>query len=69
VLACLGTKEGKVLVFKISSNGSEKVLESKGGLSYGAISGIDVTSSADKIIASSVSGEILTFDLLDNLSA
>lgn len=52
---------------KIASSGTSKILESKGGISYGAITGLDVTPEAERIIVSNKSGEILTFELLSNL--
>ena len=52
---------------KIHSTGSVKVFETRGGLSYGAITSIDVGRGAEKIIAGTESGEILTFKLLENL--
>jgi len=36
-LICLGTKEGKVVVYKVSSTVSKKLIESRGGVSFGAI--------------------------------
>lgn len=68
VLACIGTKEGKVLAYKIHSQGQSKRFETKGGLSYGAITALDVQMNAEQIIAASSSGEILTFNLIENLN-
>ena len=36
-LVCVGTKEGKVVAFKISSTSNKKMIESRGGVSFGAI--------------------------------
>jgi len=43
VLAVVGSKEGKVLFMNISSNGYQKMAETRGGVAYGAISAIDVS--------------------------
>ena len=66
-LVCIGTKEGKVVAYKISSTVGQKLIESRGGVSYGAITSIDCTPNGDTVVASSESGEILTFDLLEKL--
>lgn len=42
VLACVGTKEGKLLMIKVSSTGSQRLAETKSGLSYGAITAVEI---------------------------
>jgi hypothetical protein len=69
VIILTGTKEGKVLIHKVSSSISQKLAESKPGVSYGGISAIDVSSSQDKLIAASESGEIFTIDILTNIES
>lgn len=64
---CIGTKEGKVVAYKISSTTNKKLIESRGGVSFGAITALDCTPNGDTVVASSESGEILTFDLLEKL--
>lgn len=67
MLACVGTKEGTVQLYKVDSQGYHKVSQSRSGLSYGAVMAIDVSPQAEKLIATSQSGEILTFNLLEHL--
>lgn len=43
LLAVLGTKEGKVLVYRIGTASNNKLLSSKAGVCFGAITAIDVT--------------------------
>ena len=68
VLALIGTKEGKVLSYKISSSGNVKLAETRGGLSYGGISAIDVSVSLDKLVAATESGELFTADITSNVA-
>jgi hypothetical protein len=63
----VGTKEGKVLTYKISSAGSQKLTETRGGLSYGAISALDVSTAIDKMVAATESGELFTADIVANI--
>lgn len=67
VLALVGTKEGKVLTYKISSAGGQKLAETRGGLCYGGISALDVSTAIDKFVAATESGEIFTADIVSNI--
>ncbi len=67
VLAFIGTKEGKVLIEKISSAGTARLRETKNGIAYGGISGIDVCSDQDKMVATTETGEIFLIDILTNI--
>ena len=69
VLAVIGTKDCKVLAYKISSSGSSKMGETRAGLSYGAISAIDINTEVDKFVVASEAGELFTADLTRNLSS
>ena len=62
--ACIGTKEGKVLFFRIDSANSHKMGESKGGASFGAITSVDVSQGAEHCAVGTESGEIMTFNIL-----
>lgn len=64
VLALVGTKAGKVLTYKISSSGNQRLSETRSGLSYGAISAIDVSTSLDKVVVATESGELFTANIL-----
>ena len=66
-LVCVGTKEGKVVAFKISSTSNKKMIESRGGVSFGAIQAIDSTPNGEAVVAVSESGELMTFNLLEEL--
>ena len=67
VLAFVGTKEGKIVIEKISSAGSIRLCETKNGVSFGGITAIDVSSDQDKLVAASETGEIFTIDILTNI--
>lgn len=66
VLAVIGTKEGKVLSYKISSSGSQKLAETRGGLAFGSISAIDMAAASDRIVAATESGELFTAEIIKN---
>jgi hypothetical protein len=51
VLAFVGTKEGHLQLYKVESTGYKKLAQSKGGLSFGAVTAVDVSVQAEKIIA------------------
>ena len=55
------------MTYKISSAGNQKLSETRGGLSYGAISAIDVSTSLDKIVVGTESGELFTADIIANI--
>ena len=63
----MGTKEGKLLIHKVSSTGSQKLAETKGGLCYGSITAVDVSVQSDKVMAATQSGEIFSLDILTNI--
>ncbi len=67
-MAVVGTKEGKVLTWKISSAGNTLLGETRPGLSYGAISAVDVSTSVDRLAAATESGELFTVALTANIS-
>ena len=67
VLALVGTKEGKVLTYKVASSGSTKLAETRGGLAYGGISAVDVSTTLDRMVAATESGELFTAELVPYL--
>lgn len=67
VLTLVGTKEGKVLTYKVASSGSTKLAETRGGLAYGGISALDVSTTLDRMVAATESGELFTAELVPNL--
>ena len=67
-LVCLGTTEGKVLVYRIGSASHNRLLATKGGVSFGAITDIDVTNNGAELVAANQTGEMFTYDLLKKLN-
>lgn len=67
VLALVGTKEGKVLTYNVASSGSTKLAETRGGLSYGAISALDVSATLDRLVAATESGELFTAEIVPHI--
>lgn len=67
-LLAVGTKESRVLVFKVDTMGYQKLLQTKSGYSFGGITAVDMTQSGEKLIAANETGEVLTFDLLDKIN-
>lgn len=67
VLAVIGTKEGKVLSYKVSSSGNVKLAETRGGLAYGGISALDVSATLDRIVVATESGELFTAEIIPNI--
>jgi len=69
----IGTKEGRVLVWRASSTTSGKLFSSKKGLGFGSVSAIDIseggpsTHGADLIAATSY-GETFHYKLLDKIN-
>ena len=63
----MGTKEGKVLTYKVASSGSTKLAETRGGLAYGAISALDVSATLDRLVAATESGELFTADIVPSI--
>ena len=67
VLAVIGTREGKVLTYKISSTGSERLAETSASLSFGGIAAVDVSVELDKLVASTDAGELFTAEIVANI--
>jgi hypothetical protein len=59
-LVCVGTKEGKVLVF----DNSKCLLKTKGGVMFGEVRGLSVQADGNLLLAASSSGELASFNLL-----
>ena len=64
----IGTKEGKVLVYRIGTASHNKLFQSKAGLSFGAITSIDITQNASDIVVGTESGEMIQYELLKKLN-
>ncbi len=64
ILSFIGTKEGNLLTYKISAAGSQKLAETRAGISYGAISALDVSINVEKLVGATESGEIFTAKII-----
>ena len=64
VLAVVGTKDGRVLTYKITSAGNTKLAETRGGLAYGAVTAVDINVAVDRIAAATESGELFTAPII-----
>jgi len=67
-LAAIGTKEGKVVVYRIAPLSHNKILQTKAGVAFGGISSLDISQKGHDMVACSESGEILQYDLLKQLN-
>jgi hypothetical protein len=67
-LVSIGTKEGKVLVYKFGQISQDKMFNTKSGVSFGGITAIDITSRGTDMVALTESGEIIQYDLLKKLN-
>ena len=63
MLAVVGTKEGKVITYRVASTGSVKLAETRGGLAYGGVSAVDVSAALGKMVAATESGEMFTAEV------
>lgn len=79
-LVTLGTKDGKIVLYRVSTQtpySFHKLLETKAGNAYGGITSIDVVSSpspdlvvdGDYLIAGTETGEVHQFELMNRLNA
>ena len=67
-LTAIGTKEGKVLVYKFGQISNDKMFTTKSGVAFGGISAIDITFRGTDMVTLSESGEIIQYDLLKKLN-
>lgn len=68
-LCAIGTKEGKVMIYRFGPHSDSKLFQTKGGYSFGAISDVDMTPDGQGLIAGSESGEMLQYNLGEKLNA
>jgi len=69
LLVTIGTRNGKVLVYRIGEVSQNKLYVSKPGLSYGAITAVSIDKTGEHLIAASESGEIMTYQIKAKLNA
>jgi hypothetical protein len=67
-LVAMGTKEGKVACYRVGTASHNKFLSTKAGMSFGAISAIDVTPNGSDLVAATESGETLHYELLKKMN-
>lgn len=72
-MLAVGSKEGKTQIYKLNlQNYSGPFLKqeycTKGGVAYGAITAIEIQDTAENMICSTESGELLQYKLLDKLN-
>ena len=60
-LVAVGTKEGKVLIYRLDSNEAKLLLKTKSGLIYGSVTALSIQDNGQNFIAASQTGEILSF--------
>ena len=66
-LVAVGTKEGKVLIYRLDSNEAKLLLRTKSGVLYGGVTSLAIQDNGQNFIVGSSTGEILSFQLLNNL--
>lgn len=66
-LVAVGTKEGKVLIYRLDSNEAKLLLKTKSGVVYGEVTALNIQDNGQNFVVGSSTGEILSFQLLNNL--
>ena len=66
-LVVVGTKEGKVLIYRLDLNEAKLLLRTKSGVLYGGVTALSVQDNGNNLIVASETGEVLSFQLLQNL--
>ena len=60
-LVAVGTKEGKVLIYRLDNNEAKLLLKTKGGVAYGGITALAIQDNGSNFIVGTQSGEVLSF--------
>ena len=68
-LVAVGTKEGKVLIYRLDNNEAKLLLKTKGGVAYGGITALAIQDDGSNFVVGTQSGEVLSFQLIQNLMA
>ena len=66
-LTGVGTREGKVLVYRVDSQETKLLSKTKGGLIFGAVASLSIMENGTSMVVSSESGELLSFDLISTI--
>lgn len=64
----VGTKEGRVLVWRSSSTSNGKLFTTKKGIAFGSVSAIDISANGADLLAATSYGEVLHYRLLDKIN-
>lgn len=70
-VACVGTKEGKVLVYHVEQKEkhfSNLIAKTKAGIVFGEVSGLSAQEDGNLIMAASSTGELASFQLLQHFA-
>jgi len=68
ILVSIGTRNGKILVYRVSDVSSSKLYASKSGIAYGAITALSIDKTGEHLVAASESGEIMTYKIKEKLN-
>ena len=60
-LVTVGTKEGKVLIYRVDNNESKLLLKTKSGVVYGSISALSMQDNGHNFLVGSSTGEVHSF--------
>jgi len=66
-LVAVGTKEGKVLIYRLDSNEAKLLLKTRSGVLYGGVSALSMQDNGNSFVVASTTGEIASFQLISNL--
>ena len=66
-LVAVGTKEGKVLIYRLDMNEAKLLLKTKSGVLYGGVTALSMQDNGNSFVVASSTGEVMTFQLLQNL--
>ena len=66
-LMVIGTTQGRVLIYRLDSQEAKLLLKTKAGVVFGEITAMSVQDAAENFVVASSTGEVLSFQLLENL--
>ena len=66
-LVAVGTKEGKVLIYRVDLNESKLLLRTKSGVIYGSVTSMSMQADGENFIVGTSTGEIVSFRLMQEL--
>ena len=67
-LVIVATKQGKVQIYKVDGKDQRHLLTTKGGMSFGAITGLSVQDGGHQFIVGTETGELMSYKLYDHLN-